>query len=90
MTDHLALNIDVLRKGLDDHNGKCPEPATAFLLNQFDRDRLGVNELWGLEVRADERVPVMRFRLLCSASAWQIEQELELYILEARPVPAVR
>lgn len=39
---------------------------------------------------ADERVPVKLFRILCSDSAWNIEDELHAYTCEPEPQPVTK
>jgi hypothetical protein len=71
------LNVHGLRRSLDRHNHTCPVPARAILLNPVDHELLGFDELWGLPVLADERVPVKRGRVDCEGSAWLAEEELQ-------------
>lgn len=88
MTDFFRRNISVFRWALDDHNSRCPVAATAFLLNPDDFEKFGERKLWGLEIRPDERVITGFVQILCDGSAWQIEEELENYVLnpaELRP-----
>ena len=50
--------------------------------------KLGVEQLWGLRICADERVRLGRFRIDCEGSAWRVEDDLELYtrqVLTAAP-----
>lgn len=49
--------------------------------------KLGVEQLWGLPIWADERVRLGWFRIHCEGSAWRVEDELELYtqLLTAPP-----
>lgn len=72
---------------LDHHNGDCPVPASAILLNPVDHGLLGIGRLWGLRVLPDDRVPPKRCRIQCEGSAWGIENELETY-LQTPPVQA--
>ena len=48
--------------------------------------KLGVEQLWGLPIRADERVRLGRFRIDCEGSAWRVEDELELHTRQLLPV----
>lgn len=79
ITRFLVVNVVALRKALDDHNETCPVPARAFLLHPVDRGLLPWDALWGVPIHADDRVPVKRFRLDCGASAWRIEEALDLF-----------
>lgn len=84
MNDFLARNIGIFRRALDDHNLKCPIPASAFLLSRLDFELLCTTTLWGLEIVPDERVTAGRVRILCGGSAWGIEAELESYLRGSR------
>jgi hypothetical protein len=75
-----VLNLIAMRRALDQHNDRCPEPARAFLLNPTDHGLLGWEDLWGIPVLADSRVPVKRFRIDCPGSAANIEGELAEYL----------
>lgn len=79
ITRFLVVNVVSMRAALDDHNATCPVPARAFLLHPVDHGLLPWDALWGVPLRANDRVPVKRFRLDCGASAWQIEDALDLY-----------
>lgn len=63
-------------------------PAKAILMHPTEHLKLGVEQLWGLRICADERVRLGRFRIECEGSAWRVEDELELYtrqLLTATP-----
>lgn len=79
MTEFHLKNLPVMRAALDHHNRTCPVPASAILVNPPDHERLGIDHIWGLAVRPDDRVPANRFRIECDGSAWTIEDELFAY-----------
>ena len=81
-----SKNLAAIRAALDQHNGSCPVPANAILLNPVDRDLIGWDELWGLPVLADERVPTKRVRIQCDGSAFGLEDELEEAIAREEPL----
>jgi hypothetical protein len=91
MNTFLGKNVLVMRAALDQHNGECPVPATAILLNPADHEKLAlaIPVLWGLSVRPDERVRRGYFRIECEGSAWKVEDELLAYIQVPGPVPVV-
>lgn len=68
--------LELVRAGVDHHNGTCPMPARAILLNPGNHALFGWDELWGIPVLADERVKPERFRIDCDGSAFGIEEEL--------------
>jgi hypothetical protein len=79
-TNFELANLAAIRRALDHHNQTCVVPATAILLNPTDHGLLGWNELWGLSVLPDDRVPVKRVRIECGGSAWGIEDQLDAYL----------
>ena len=81
-----SKNLAAIRAALDQHNGSCPVPANAILLNPVDRDLIGWDELWGLPVLADERVPTKRVRIQCDGSAFGLEDELEEAVAREEPL----
>ena len=92
MSEFLRKNIPVIRAGVDSHNRTCPVPARAILLHPSEHAKLGVLSLWDLDVIADQRVPLGRFRVDCDGSAWGVEDELLAFIesssVKERTIPA--
>lgn len=70
-----AKNLAAIKAALDHHNASCPVPANAILLNPVDHALIDFEELWGLPLLADDRVPVKRVRIQCDGSAFGIEEE---------------
>jgi len=79
-----AEMLAFIRGGLDHHNATCPMPAQAILLNPGNHELFGWDELWGIPVIPDDRVPPKRFRIQCDGSAFGIEEEVEA--LTSEPV----
>jgi hypothetical protein len=79
MSEFHRKNLGAIRSALDQHNRECPIPATAILLNPTDHELIGVDNLWGLPVLADDRVQIKRVRISCDGSAWNVEEELATY-----------
>lgn len=86
MSQFTAKNLAAIKAAVDHHNADCPVPANAILLNPVDHELLGFDELWGLPVLADERVPTKRVRIDCDGSAFGLEDEMADAI--AQPAPA--
>jgi hypothetical protein len=76
MSEFESKNLRAIKAALDHHNSECPVPANAILLNPVDHALMGWDELWGLPVLADERVPTKRVRIQCDGSAFGIEDEV--------------
>ncbi len=83
-----AKNLAAIRAALDHHNASCPVPASAILLNPVDHELLGFDELWGLPLLPDERVPTKRVRVQCDGSAFGVEDAVEEFAVRSRPVEA--
>jgi hypothetical protein len=86
-----SKNLAAIRAALDHHNSSCPVPANAILLNPVDHELMGWDELWGLPVLPDDRVPTKRVRIDCDGSAHGIEDEIAEAIAHSTPaeVPMV-
>ena len=76
MSEFESKNLAAIRAAIEHHNKECPIPANAIRLNPVDHALMGWDELWGLPVLADERVPTKRVRIDCDGSAWGIEDEV--------------
>ena len=91
MSGFESKNLAAIRAALDQHNATCPVPANAILLNPVDHGLIGWDELWGLPVIADDRVPTKRVRIQCDGSAFGIEDEVADAVAREEPatVPMV-
>ena len=76
MSQFAAKNLAAIKAALDQHNASCPVPANAILLNPVDHSLIDFDELWGVPVLADDRVPTKRVRIQCDGSAFGIEEEI--------------
>jgi hypothetical protein len=86
VTQFESKNLGAIRAALDHHNAECPVPANAILLNPVDHELIGWDELWGLPVLADERVPTKRVRIQCDGSAFGIEDEIAEAVAREQPM----
>ena len=85
-----AKNLGAIKAAVDQHNDECPVPANSILLNPVDHALIDCDELWGLPVLADERVPTKRVRIQCDGSAFGIEDEFADAVSREQPAgPAV-
>jgi hypothetical protein len=80
-----AKNLAAIKAALDHHNVDCPLPPNAILLNPVDHELMGFDELWGLPVLPDERVPTKRVRIQCDGSAFGIEDEVADAVASEQP-----
>jgi hypothetical protein len=65
-----------MRSALDRHNAGCARPPQAILLNPIDHGLMRWDNLWGLPVLADDRVPVKGVYIQCDGLTWDSEEEL--------------
>jgi len=84
-----SKNLAAIRAALDHHNADCPVPANAILLNPVDHELMGWDELWGLPVLPDERVPTKRVRIQCDGSAFGIEEQVADAVSSPSELPVV-
>lgn len=61
-----AANLKAICAAMDQHARNCGEPLQAILLNPFEVERLGWEEIRGVPVEGDQDIPTGRFRLVCS------------------------
>ena len=85
MSSFAAKNLGAIKAAVDQHNADCPVPANAILLNPVDHALIDFDELWGLPVLADERVPTKRVRIQCDGSAFGIEDEFADAVSREQP-----
>ena len=84
-----ARNLAAISAAVQHHNETCPVPANAILLNPVDHELLGWDELHGLPILPDDRVPTKRVRIDCDGSAHGIEDEVADAISQQTPSPMV-
>ena len=61
-----AKNLEAISRAIDQHNRDCPFPAVAVMMNPFEVERLGWEEIRGLPIVPDEEIGTGRFRIVCS------------------------
>ena len=66
MSSPEAKNLEVIVKAIDHHNSTCEFPAIAVVMNPFEIERLGWDEIRGLPVIGDSALGTGRFRIVCS------------------------
>jgi hypothetical protein len=54
----------------DEHDRECSDAAYLVLLNPANFELLRWDEIYGLPVLPDDRVPPLRCRLVCGARGW--------------------
>jgi len=61
-----AKNLEAISRAIDQHNKTCEWPASAVVMNPFEVERLGWDEIHGLPVVPDPEIGTGRFRIVCS------------------------
>jgi len=77
-----AKNLEAISKAIDTHNRNCPFPAVAVVMNPFEVERLGWEEIRGLPIRTDPNVGTGSFRIICGGDEPGLEEE-EQEVVEA-------
>jgi hypothetical protein len=82
VSNFLTKNLVAMRSALDHHNRTCGDLALAFWLNPLDHALLGFDELWGVPVRADERMGSKDFHLACMSDPVEWSEECDRFAAE--------
>lgn len=81
-----AANLEVIVAGVRHHNASCDNPALAVVMNHYEVERLGWDEILGIPVRGDKEMGTGAFRVVCDGLTQKREETEEV---EA-PSPAER
>lgn len=82
-----AKMLENIVNGLAHHDGSCPMPAQAILVNPNDLESLDWDEVKGVPLQADGNIQPDRFRIICEGSANGIEDALEEFIEAPQQIP---
>ena len=75
MSSSEAKNLEAISRAIDQHNTSCEWPAVAILMNPFEVERLGWDEIRGLPLIGDPAIETGRFRIVCSGEGHGEELE---------------
>ncbi|NLT06607.1 MAG: hypothetical protein GXY03_09880 [Solirubrobacterales bacterium] len=83
-----AKNLEAISKAIDQHERACEYPTLAILMNPFEVERLGWEEIRGVPIRADDKVGTGRFEILCAGDGDEpeLEESVEAVATDAVPV----
>lgn len=85
-----AKNLEAIAKAIVQHNGNCRMKLLAILMNPFEVERLGWDEIQGIPIRGDADIGTGRFHLLCEGDHDNLEvAEREVVNAVAGPTPEV-
>lgn len=88
MSSSEARNLEAISKAIDQHERACEYPTLAILMNPFEVERLGWEEIRGVPVRADDKVGTGRFEILCAGDGEEpgLEEAVEAVATDRVPV----
>lgn len=84
-----AKNLEAISRAIDQHNASCPFPAVAVLMNPFEVERLGWDEIRGLPIRPDPNIGTGSFRILCGGEELEEEEQETVEAVSEQVVPLV-
>ena len=88
MASSEAKNLEAISKAIDRHESACEYPTLAILMNPFEVERLGWEEIRGVPVRPDEKIGTGRFEILCAGDGEEpgLEESVEAVAEDQVPV----
>jgi hypothetical protein len=89
MASSEAKNLEAISKAIDQHERACEYPTLAVLMNPYEVERLGWEEIRGVPVRADEKIGTGRFEILCAGDGEGSELEESVEAVAETEVPIV-
>jgi len=88
MSSPEAKNLEAISKAIDAHERACEYPTLAILMNPFEVERLGWDQIRGVPVRPDPKVGTGRFEILCAGDGedQELEESVEAVAEDVVPV----
>lgn len=88
MSSPEAKNLEAISKAIDQHERGCEYPTLAILMNPFEVERLGWEEIRGVPVRPDPKISTGRFEILCAGDGEEqgLEESVEAVAEDTVPV----
>lgn len=83
-----AKNLEAICRAIAHHNSACDFPATAILMNPFEVERLGWEDVMGVPVHADENISTGRFEIFCDGQDNDLDhaEEVEEVVDAVQPL----
>ncbi len=69
-----SKNLEAIYKAIDKHDAGCSQQLVAIEMCHFEVERLGWDEIRGIPLRVNEKVPSGRFNLVCEGDLTEPEQ----------------
>jgi hypothetical protein len=76
MSSSESKNLEAISRAIDDHNVNCEWPAVAVLMNPFEVERLGWEDIRGLPIHSDPSIGTGQFRIQCAKDEGVNEEEV--------------
>lgn len=89
MASSQAKNLEAIAKAIDQHERSCEYPTLAVLMNPYEVERLGWEDIRGIPIRPDEKIGTGRFEILCSGDGEDAELEESVEAIAESEVPIV-
>ncbi len=89
MSSPEAKNLAAISKAIDKHNESCEFPAVAVVMNPFEVERLGWDEIRGLPIRSDPNLGTGSFRIVCARDEVEPGETVEAVAGREAPAPSV-
>ena len=91
MASSEAKNLEAISKAIDQHERACEYPTLAILMNPYEVERLGWEEIRGIPIRPDPKVGTGRFEILCAGDGEdsELEESAEVDAVAQDEVPVV-
>lgn len=89
MASSEAKNLEAISKAIEQHERACEYPTLAVLMNPYEVERLGWEEIRGIPIRPDPKVGTGRFEILCAGSDEDSELEESVEAVASDEVPLV-
>jgi hypothetical protein len=89
MASSEAKNLEAISEAIDQHERSCEYPTLAVLMNPYEVERLGWEEIRGVPIRADEKIGTGRFEILCAGDGEEPGLEESVEAVADTEVPVV-
>ena len=89
MASSEAKNLEAISKAIEQHERTCEYPTLAILMNPYEVERLGWDEIRGIPIRPDQKISTGRFEILCAGDGEDAELEESVEAVASDEVPLI-
>jgi len=88
MASSEAKNLEAIAKAIEQHERTCEYPTLAILMNPYEVERLGWEDIRGIPIRPEPKVSTGRFEILCAGDGEEpgLEESVEAVANDEVPV----